>query len=148
MKKILALIFIFALTLTLLPMQGITKVKALENNNEIVSSYQANTLIVNAPTVVTEIETEEELEAVKQSSAKPSNIIVSFDENANVVDKNGEVISDFVTLHKSELGSQVLFMVRIESEESANAFIEMITKNYSVLDIAEGVLIATEQEPV
>ncbi|MBQ3572569.1 MAG: hypothetical protein IJA15_07065 [Clostridia bacterium] len=143
MKKILALIFIFALTLTLLPMQGITKVKALENNNEIVSSYQANTLIVNAPTVVTEIETEEELEAVKQSSAKPSNIIVSFDENANVVDKNGEVISDFVTLHKSELGSQVLFMVRIESEESANAFIEMITKNYSVLDIA---IISTKPE--
>ena len=143
MKKFLALIFIFVLSLTLLPIQGVSMVKALESSEQIVSCYQANTSLINAPTVVTEIHTAQELDAVKQSDAKPSNIIVSFDKDANIVDKSGEIISDFATLHKSELGAQVLFMVRIESEESADAFIEMITKNYYVLDIA---IISTKPE--
>lgn len=136
MKKLLSFLFIAVITLSLFPSQSIAAVKALERSEEIVSCYQADTSLINAPTVVTEIQTAEELNAIKASTEKPSNLIVSFDENANVVDKNGEIISDFPALHKEEIGSQVIFMVRIESEESANAFIKMINETYYVLDIA------------
>ena len=133
---VLVVLFIAVITLSLFPSQSVAAVKALERSEEIVSCYQADTSLINAPTVVTEVQTAEELNAIKASTEKPSNLIVSFDENANVVDKNGEIISDFPALHKEEIGSQVIFMVRIESEESADAFIKMINETYYVLDIA------------
>lgn len=143
MKKLFSILFVAVITLSLFPSQSVAAVNALERSDEIVSCYQADTSLINAPTVVTEIQTAEELNSIKASSVKPSNLIVNFDENANVVDKNGEVISDFPTLHKEEIGKQVIFMVRIESEESADAFIKMINETYYVLDIA---IISTNPE--
>ena len=136
MKKLLTLFLGFILAFCFIPMQNYNVVNAMETNQDIISTYEGTTNLVNAPTVVYELQTKKDVDSVLESDVKPSNVIISFDENANAVAKNGEVISDFVSLHKSQLGKEVLFMARIESEESAQAFIDMMNETYSILDVA------------
>ncbi|MBR4419540.1 MAG: hypothetical protein IKT32_01545, partial [Clostridia bacterium] len=137
MKKILfgTLALVMACFLFATPKTTVSAAQ-LEYNVKVVSCDQSDSGILNEPTVVTELKKKEDVNAILQARKKPSNVIVNFDENANIVDDNGSVISDFYSLHKSELGQKVIFVVRLESDGATNAFLKMLTETYRPLDIA------------
>ena len=86
MKKLLTLFFGFILAFCFIPMQNYNVVNAMETNQDIISTYEVTTNLVNAPTVVYELQTKKDVDSLLESDVKPSNVILSFDENAVVLE--------------------------------------------------------------
>lgn len=101
----------------------------------LVDTYQAETSIINAPSVICDAINGAVLDAAIATNEKPSNIVLRFNENADVVDESGEVIGSFTEIYK-KLAHKIIPVVRIENQASAKAFIRYMQEETDILDIA------------
>lgn len=107
--------------------------EGLKTDSTIANTYQADYDAINLPTVINKNVTVDEIETIVNSTEMPSNIIMDFDENGNVVDKNGNR-STFKSVYQ-KLNNKIIPIVRIESEGAANALISFLSNKISILDI-------------
>ena len=108
---------------------------ASQKDETVATTYQPETGLEIPPRIITEIDSLGTLEEVCSATRKPTNVVLSFDENKNVLDKNGEVIDSFITVYQ-KLAHTMVPIVRVESKEAANAFIRMMNNDLYILDIA------------
>lgn len=81
------------------------------------------TKIQNAPSVVADAQTAEILNSVKPSGERPSNVILRFGENAEVLDVNGLPIGNFAEIYE-ELKSAIIPVVLVDTDGQADAVIK------------------------
>lgn len=104
-------------------------------DSKLASTYYQGVVANNLPTVIVDIETKEELEKVTTTEARPSNVILHFDENENIVDKEGNVIDSFVNVY-AKLNKKILPIISLQDEKSMNAFIQFTKTKMDILDLS------------
>lgn len=108
---------------------------ASDADNTIVQTYQdSKVTIANAPTVVCDVTDSETLNSLA-GTEKPSNAILRFNKDANVVGANGEVLGSFTDVYES-LNHAIIPVLDIADDESADAVIDYLTHTKKILDIA------------
>ena len=124
---------------------GVMKTKnaqaATATNDTIVSTYVSeNIKIKNAPSVVCEVNSQSVLDGLKSAvtndTAKPASAIVDFNESGKIIDGAGVELGDFQTVFNQGFAGKIIPVVRVETEEAANAFISFLTETLDILDIA------------
>ena len=119
---------------TITPNQAIVPEKT-QNDNSIVKPYtDADIKIVNAPTVVADVTDQATLNSLS-GTKKPSNAILHFNKDENIVDKDGEVLGSFEDIYAS-LNHAIIPVVYISDDEAADALINLLQNKLKILDIA------------
>ena len=95
---------------------------------------------VNAPTVVAEVNTSDGLKeiskAVTADSQRPSNVILQFNDDCNIVGTDGEVLGSFANIY-GKLKHKVIPILYIRDEAAADSAIKFLTKEGTdILDMA------------
>ena len=97
--------------------------------------YQMDSAINNQPTVVSDGVDESTIAAAVSGEEKPSNIILRFNGEGNITDKNGNEFGSFESVHRTYLQNKCIPVLRIESAEAADAFLAL-TENFALLDMS------------
>lgn len=90
--------------------------------------------LAGAPTVVARLTEEEQLRAL--SGNVPANLIMSLNENGNVIDKNGEEIGAFADVYSDYVAGVMIPVVEITDIAEAEKFIALWTEEWSITDMA------------
>ncbi len=106
------------------------------NDEELVSTYKMENNLLNFPTVVATINNNNDLEILKNNEVKPSNAILRMDKNKDIVDLNNTKIDSFKNIFSTVLKKEVIPIVRVETEEAANALISFLQNDIDILDMA------------
>lgn len=120
------------------PMEPIPPIESTGVDNTLVNTYQnENIKIVNAPTVVAEVTDAATLASLTAGARRPSNAVLHFNKDCNVVDKNGDVLDSFANVYAS-LDHTVIPVLNIQDKESAAAAIDFLTggNGIDILDLA------------
>jgi len=107
----------------------------LITDNELIDTFEYETAVRNLPTLIVDIESKDDLDKVVTTDTWPSNIILHFDENANIVDKEGNVIDSFINVY-NEITPFIIPILSIQDENSMNAFMEFSKTQLDMLDMA------------
>ncbi|MCH5171592.1 MAG: bacterial Ig-like domain-containing protein [Erysipelotrichales bacterium] len=105
-------------------------------DNELASTYQMETALVNFPTVVADLKTKSDLLAIESNQAKPSNAILRMNADQDIVDINNNKIDSFENIFKNTLKKQIIPIVRVEDTQSADALIRYLNNEIDILDMA------------
>lgn len=92
------------------------------------------TKMQNAPSVVADAQTAEILNSVKPSGERPSNVILRFGENAEVLDVNGLPIGNFAEIYE-ELKSAIIPVVLVDTDGQADAVIKFFNEKTGDPDV-------------
>ncbi len=105
-------------------------------DDTVVSTYQNDKVkIVNAPTVVCDVKDKATLDSLS-GSEKPSNAILRFNKDANIVAADGTtVLGSFRDVYAA-FDHRIIPIVHISDEQAADAFITYINEVSNILDIA------------
>ncbi len=132
-KKIFAIIFV--LIASLFSTDKIAfKAEAASIDNSLAVTYQSESKLFNEPTVIFEVVDAQSLNDILNASRKPSNVILRFNENADVLGKNGEVIDSFTNVY-NKLKGKIIPILNVENQQSATAVIDYLKEN-DILDLA------------
>ncbi len=132
-KKIFAIIFV--LIASLFSTDKIAfKAEAASIDNSLAVTYQSESKLFNEPTVIFEVVDAQSLNDILNASRKPSNVILRFNENADVLSKNGEVIDSFTNVY-NKLKGKIIPILNVENQQSATAVIDYLKEN-DILDLA------------
>lgn len=101
----------------------------------IASTYYDNGGIVNGPTVACDITDGATLDAALTADARPSNAILRYGADGNVVGANGEILGAFDDVYLAMRG-RIVPVVRVESVAAADAFVEYMSTTRNILDIS------------
>ncbi|MBQ2711838.1 MAG: DUF1080 domain-containing protein [Clostridia bacterium] len=106
-----------------------------ETDTTLANIYQHPGIQVeNAPTVVMDIQNQDQLDSLA-GTVRPSNAILHFNEDQNIVDANGEVLDSFVNIYNSCLKGRIVPILKIDTEAQAEAFINMYYRVIDILDM-------------
>lgn len=108
--------------------------EAPSNTSPIIETYQDQNNIVNAPTVVSEISSSSDLDF--SSEKLPSSVILSIDENLNVVDRNKEIIDTLDNVISNKLQHKIIPIIRLDSINEGLALVDYLKENTSLLDLS------------
>lgn len=108
--------------------------EAVSDTNPIVLTYQDDNKMVNAPTVVLDLKSKEELSF--DETKLPSNIILHLDDELNVLDEKSEAIARFEEVLNQNLNHKIIPIAYLSSLASANALISYLNDNTDLIDIA------------
>ena len=102
----------------------------------IAETYDADGVtLLNAPTVVADIKDKAALDALSAEGERPSNAILRFDAEGNVVGEKGEVLGSFADIYDDVLQHRIIPVVYVSDEGAADAFISYMNET-DILDIA------------
>lgn len=107
-----------------------------QNDEDLVSTYQQETNLINFPTVVSEIKTNSDLTNLSTLEDKPSNAILNMNKDGDIVNKDGVKLDSFESIFKNTLKKEIIPIVRVEDVESANALINFLDNKINILDMA------------
>lgn len=101
----------------------------------IASTYFTDCGIINAPTVVCDATDKATLDDALTSKAPPSNIILRYGDDGNVIGRGGESLGAFSDVYLKIRG-KIVPVVRVETEGAADAFVDYLKTERSILDIS------------
>lgn len=103
------------------------------DDSSLISTYQNETSIVNAPTVVSYINTKDDLEALK-GDIKPSNAILRFNANKEIVGENGEIFGNASDVINNYLQWKIIPIFEVENEEECTSLIDFLSNDRVLFD--------------
>lgn len=104
-------------------------------DNNLASTYYQGTVANNLPTVIVDIESKEQLTKVTSTEIRPSNVILHFNKDQNIIDKEGNVIDSFINVY-AQLNKKILPIVYIENQDSYYAFVDFFKNKMDILDLS------------
>lgn len=108
--------------------------EAPSNTSPIIDTYQDQNNIINAPTVVSEISSSKDLGF--SSEKLPSNVILSIDENLNVIGKSKEAIDTLDNVINNKLQHKIIPIIRLGSINEGLALVDYLKENTSLIDLS------------
>lgn len=108
----------------------------LQIDHELVSTYQWESRNINFPTVVKTITHQDDFDTLKKTTVKPSNVIMTIDNQVNVVDENNNIIDSFYNIYMQKIKKQYIPIIRIDNENKAQALLTFLKKKIDILDMA------------
>lgn len=106
-----------------------------EQDTALVTTYQDPAVkIINAPTVVSDVSDAATLSAIS-GAEKPSNAILRFNKDENIVGSDGTVLGKFSDIYTA-LDHKVIPVVQVDDEDAADALITYLSEKQKILDIA------------
>ncbi len=105
-------------------------------DNDLVSTYRWNSSLINFPTVVAKINSQDALTKINETSVKPSNVILRMDQNANIVDDNNSVIDTFYNVYVDAIKKQAIPVIHIETQAEGEALASFLKTRIDILDLA------------
>ena len=112
----------------------LAKVSNAHKDETLVTTYQDRASLLNFPTVVTEVNTEEKLNGLLSGDVRPSNAILNVNDNLEVVVGNKSV-GELRTVINEKLQKSVIPVVYLKNETQAEKLIEMYD-NGLIVDMA------------
>lgn len=101
----------------------------------IAQTYTAQNQIINPPAVICEAVDSETLSAALAGEERPADLILYFNEEKNVVDRQGNKIVAFDDVYK-RISGKIVPIVYVSSAAAAQAFIAYMNAERNILDIA------------
>ncbi len=142
MKKQYALLALAALltagiVVSGVPVPAYAEVAALaaETDETIVSTYQHESALIAAPTVVVDAVDEGTFNAVVEGEKKPSNVILHVNGDGYVIGEDGSKIETLADTFVA-LDHKVIPILYVNDEAGANAVSEYFDNTQTILDIA------------
>lgn len=117
-----------------LEITGRQSASSTDGSGALAQTHTATTRLVAAPSVVTRIESADDLQALK-GTQPAATAIVGVDGSLNVIDKNGVSLGAFGGICAKYLGKSVIPAVQVTDAASAQAFAGWL-KTTGTLDIA------------
>lgn len=109
--------------------ENYTEYLGVEENDEI--------LLKGAPSVILQVNSASDVDAIDFSkNEKPSNVILTLNKSLDVVDSRGDKISSFSDAFVNKIYKKAIPVVRIEDEETADAFITLLKNQSEIEDTA------------
>ena len=106
------------------------------NDEELVTTYQFDSNLINFPTVVADIKNKTDLAALASNTYKPSNAILRFNKDKDVVDIENNKIDSFKNIFLDTLKKEIIPIVKVEDIQSADALIAFLNDEIDILDLA------------
>lgn len=107
-----------------------------ETDNTLAETYAPETELVSPATVVTDVTSAETLQNLTDNKGRaPANVILHIDDKMNVVDTSGATLGSFYNVYKS-LDNKIIPIVYVDSEKTADAFVDFMHTKLYILDIA------------
>ena len=103
------------------------------DTNPIVSTYQDENNITNAPTVILDLKKKEQLNF---NEKLPSNIILHVDDNLNVIDEKNEIIDSFNNVLINNLNHKIIPIIYLSSSENISKLVSYLNENTELIDLA------------
>ena len=88
----------------------------------------------NPPAVITDVTDKSALKSVPKDGERPSNVILRFGENAEVLDVNGLPIGNFAEIYE-ELKSAIIPVVLVDTDGQADAVIKFFNEKTGDPDV-------------
>lgn len=104
-------------------------------DNVFAETYQAETELINPPTVIGKANSISEIENIVSSEKRPSNLILKMGEDGNIVDDEMRTIGTFKSVYQ-KLNHKIIAVVYISSQKAADALCSFFAKEINILDIA------------
>ena len=106
-----------------------TEYLSVEANDEI--------MLKGAPSVILQVTSASDIDAIDFSvTEKPSNVVLTLNKSLDVVDSQGNKISSFSDVFANKIYKKAIPVVRIEDEETVDAFIAFIKNQNKIEDMA------------
>lgn len=123
--------------LFLLPVSPVRASAAAERDTALVTPYQAETALVAPPTVVYEPKTAADFETLPADGAgrSPANVILRLNGKGEVVAEDGSAVGELLDVYR-KLDRKIIPVVSVSDDAGANAFINFMSDELEVLDIA------------
>ncbi len=102
------------------------------SNKSYAKTYQADTGIVGAPTVVCDVTDMDTLTSLTAGERKPSNAILEMDGSGYVLDSDGNRMNNlkFLNVYQTYLKGSIVPIVRVESSAAATTLASILGTNY------------------
>jgi len=104
-------------------------------DDKIVNTYQAQTKIINAPTVVCDVNGLSVFQSMTEGKRLPSNALLRYDRDGDIVDEDGNVIGAFPQIYQ-RLNHKIIPVLVLSDEAGADALIGFLKKEVNILDLA------------
>ena len=105
-------------------------------NSALVSVYKnENVKMINAPTVVCDVTGKAVLDNITASQRKPSNAVLSLNEQLRVTGASGEDLGALADV-LAAFDGKIIPVLKVNSQAAANALSEFLKENPEMLDLA------------
>lgn len=113
--------------------------EGVKTDRTLVNTYQAETGLINAPTVVSWVKDEDDLNKLISAAAsaeneRPTNAILFFDENEKIVGEDGSELGDFSDVY-ADLNHNVIPVLYVSDSASADALVNFLNTKTDILDM-------------
>ena len=109
---------------------------ALESDSTLVDTYQADTSLINGPTNIMEVQNLNDLVSIKETDKKPSNAILNFNKDKNIVSSDNLIIDTASNVIDKYLEHKVIPNFRVNDNESKDALIDFLINDRSLVDVS------------
>ncbi len=106
------------------------------SDNSLVQTEQVISGLVNPPTVVCDLATQDAYDKFTESETKPASVILRLNDKFNVVGAKGERLCSFSWLHNNTLKGKIIPIIYLSDEVGAQRAIKLFTERYDLLDTA------------
>lgn len=97
---------------------------------------QEDCRLTNPATVVQEVVSQESLDALKKGTWKPSNAILHFSKNYNILDAAGKKLDSFANIYNNILKGKIIPVLYLENDDCAEAAIAFMNERMEISDMA------------
>ncbi|WP_251548353.1 glycerophosphodiester phosphodiesterase [Pumilibacter intestinalis] len=138
-KNFMCALLVCALTLAVIGIGASAKNAYAQNdsgNSALVSVYKnENVKMINAPTVVCDVTGKAVLDNITASQRKPSNAVLSLNEQLHVTGLSGEDLGALADV-LAAFDGKIIPVLKVNSQAAANALSEFLKENPEMLDLA------------
>ena len=113
-----------------------TPAKIAEADGALVETYRAESAPTNAPTVVFDVKDKAALDSLKADGERPSNAILRFDKDYNIVAADGAVLDSFTNIYTNVLRGRIIPVLHLADEGAADAALKYFEEEADILDLA------------
>lgn len=93
-------------------------------------------LLINAPTVVCDVVSEAVLNSLKTTGWTPSNVILRFSKNYNILSADGKKLDSFANIYNNICKGKMIPVLYLQNEECADAAIAFFSERMEISDLA------------
>lgn len=113
--------------------------EGVKTDRTLVDTYQAETGLINAPTVVSWVKDADDLDKLTAAAAsseneRPTNAILFFDGNQKIVGEDGSELGDFSEIY-AQLNHNVIPVLYVSDSASADALVNFLNTKTDILDM-------------
>ena len=107
----------------------------IEKDETIVNTYRDDLGLINFPTVITDVKTENRLYTLLDTDTRPSNAILHVNDDLDVIVNDGTEIDTLTNVINDYLEKSIIPVVYIKNELQADRFIELMNEKL-IIDMA------------